>query len=77
MNNLKDIHNQNDTGTTKSALFYQDVNEQFEVYTQLGLIKRHTFEGCFIRMSMNNLKDIHNQGCADYKRDNVVLSGCQ
>ena len=41
-------------------LFYQDFNEQFEGYTQpcplVGIIPR----SCFIRISMNNLKDIHN-----------------
>ena len=43
-----------------ARLFYQDVNEQFEGYTQpvmKGIIEK---PGCFIRMSMNNLKDIHN-----------------
>ena len=42
------------------ALFYQDVNEQFEGYTQLFSPKKSRLCGCFIRMSMNNLKDIHN-----------------
>ena len=41
-------------------LFYQDVNEQFEGYTQLSQIATQKELGCFIRMSMNNLKDIHN-----------------
>ena len=42
------------------ALFYQDVNEQFEGYTQHVLNKGPLVGSCFIRMSMNNLKDIHN-----------------
>ena len=41
-------------------LFYQDVNEQFEGYTQLYGYTLISRAGCFIRMSMNNLKDIHN-----------------
>ena len=41
-------------------LFYQDVNEQFEGYTQRNDLHSYYLGGCFIRMSMNNLKDIHN-----------------
>ena len=41
-------------------LFYQDFNEQFEGYTQLGLGLCICPRSCFIRISMNNLKDIHN-----------------
>ena len=41
-------------------LFYQDVNEQFEGYTQLQQDVYDKAVSCFIRMSMNNLKDIHN-----------------
>ena len=41
-------------------LFYQDVNEQFEGYTQLAQGALPRSARCFIRMSMNNLKDIHN-----------------
>ena len=41
-------------------LFYQDVNEQFEGYTQHLLKIPLPYYCCFIRMSMNNLKDIHN-----------------
>ena len=43
-----------------TVLFYQDVNEQFEGYTQLYVRVPFGRSGCFIRMSMNNLKDIHN-----------------
>ena len=42
-------------------LFYQDVNEQFEGYTQRDVVEVSKGECCFIRMSMNNLKDIHNE----------------
>ena len=42
-------------------LFYQDFNEQFEGYTQLHVMPGDTIKGCFIRISMNNLKDIHNK----------------
>ena len=42
-------------------MFYQDVNEQFEGYTQLVSQTPIHAAGCFIRMSMNNLKDIHNR----------------
>ena len=41
-------------------LFYQDFNEQFEGYTQRSSGVVAAQEGCFIRISMNNLKDIHN-----------------
>ena len=39
-------------------LFYQDFNEQFEGYTQPLLHVLASVAGCFIRISMNNLKDI-------------------
>ena len=41
-------------------LFYQDFNEQFEGYTQPILILSSLKLCCFIRISMSNLKDIHN-----------------
>ena len=41
-------------------LFYQDFNEQFEGYTQHSIDMGRDAHGCFIRISMNNLKDIHN-----------------
>ena len=41
-------------------LFYQDFNEQFEGYTQHRMRPIVRLDGCFIRISMNNLKDIHN-----------------
>ena len=42
-------------------LFYQDFNEQFEGYTQHRDLCKYSESGCFIRISMNNLKDIHNK----------------
>ena len=60
MNNLKDIHNTNYDWDDLDMLFYQDVNEQFEGYTQLTVGVMLFVVCCFIRMSMNNLKDIHN-----------------
>ena len=60
MNNLKDIHNYLLSINYKRALFYQDVNEQFEGYTQHLPLWCLRCLCCFIRMSMNNLKDIHN-----------------
>ena len=59
------------------ALFYQDVNEQFEGYTQRVIVKYILAVGCFIRMSMNNLKDIHNKLLETVYSVDVVLSGCQ
>ena len=50
---------------TSSELFYQDFNEQFEGYTQLFTYKSNTSVCCFIRISMNNLKDIHNAYLVD------------
>ena len=58
-------------------LFYQDVNEQFEGYTQPLPAKVFCSSSCFIRMSMNNLKDIHNQAVKIELTARVVLSGCQ
>ena len=46
--------------TCSTKLFYQDFNEQFEGYTQLLFCLSIIPRGCFIRISMNNLKDIHN-----------------
>ena len=43
-----------------AMLFNQDVNEQFEGYTQQFESNDWVKGGCLIRMSMNNLKDIHN-----------------
>ena len=58
-------------------LFYQDVNEQFEGYTQQGSQWNKQSQCCFIRMSMNNLKDIHNERWRKKFKNTVVLSGCQ
>ena len=44
----------------QTGLFYQDFNEQFEGYTQHSQAAWNGNKGCFIRISMNNLKDIHN-----------------
>ena len=41
-------------------LLYQDFNEQFEGYTQLTEKNKLAKKSCFIRISMSNLKDIHN-----------------
>ena len=58
-------------------LFYQDFNEQFEGYTQpMGWFYAHGV-CCFIRISMNNLKDIHNRGNLHVDILKVVLSGFQ
>ena len=61
MNNLKDIHNRLIRNSFMFKLFYQDFNEQFEGYTQLYHAAGEINERCFIRISMNNLKDIHNR----------------
>ena len=62
MNNLKDIHNAQRAQQKHDELFYQDFNEQFEGYTQRKYFARPSTTSCFIRISMNNLKDIHNCG---------------
>ena len=77
MNNLKDIHNICWVLDGHGLLFYQDVNEQFEGYTQQRCKGNTFFWCCFIRMSMNNLKDIHNCPFCTYSTRMVVLSGCQ
>ena len=61
----------------KSRLFYQDFNEQFEGYTQLYDWCENVATGCFIRISMNNLKDIHNDITEEEAAALVVLSGFQ
>ena len=77
MNNLKDIHNVFSSCGVTSALFYQDFNEQFEGYTQPWIPTPSRLIGCFIRISMNNLKDIHNPGSVGFQFPCVVLSGFQ
>ena len=58
-------------------LLYQDFNEQFEGYTQLLWCARAERWGCFIRISMSNLKDIHNC-CVWFNYKGIVaLSGFQ
>ena len=59
------------------ALFYQDINEQFEGYTQHLLDVYILQPSCFIRISMNNLKDIHNFIIHLARDQFVVLSGYQ
>ena len=77
MNNLKDIHNYTPPTFAQLWLFYQDFNEQFEGHTQRRDSSLSDRLGCFIRISMNNLKDIHNiNGLADLT-GSVVLSGFQ
>ena len=77
MNNLKDIHNPAIVGERARGLFYQDFNEQFEGYTQRsGSYESYSLR-CFIRISMNNLKDIHNRSRARSFGCSVVLSGFQ
>ena len=77
MNNLKDIHNRLIRNSFMFKLFYQDFNEQFEGYTQLFVKTPYVSVGCFIRISMNNLKDIHNAIDTRLITDPVVLSGFQ
>ena len=60
-----------------NELFYQDFNEQFEGYTQLTFAWVVGYFSCFIRISMNNLKDIHNNCIILTKICYVVLSGFQ
>ena len=58
-------------------LFYQDFNEQFEGYTQHASALLLPLNRCFIRISMNNLKDIHNLQVFLFVNYIVVLSGFQ
>ena len=62
---------------TLSMLFYQDFNEQFEGYTQHSRLNTLQNVSCFIRISMNNLKDIHNGSAVRHSPWRVVLSGFQ
>ena len=60
-----------------ALLFYQDVNEQiWRIYTTMWSVARAR-QGCFIRISMNNLKDIHNSMLRAMGSLFVVLSGFQ
>ncbi len=77
MNNLKDIHNPPERYKLPGKLFYQDFNEQFEGYTQPVVRNPPASERCFIRISMNNLKDIHNRLVCCKAGPQVVLSGFQ
>ena len=77
MSNLKDIHNLRCRFTFEYLLLYQDFNEQFEGYTQRILSMFLSGNCCFIRISMNNLKDIHNHASKHTLRLTVVLSGFQ
>ena len=77
MNNLKDIHNKKANCCCLLMLFYQDFNEQFEGYTQHNLVVSFSRFCCFIRISMNNLKDIHNSASCCFVTSLVVLSGFQ
>ena len=45
----------------RHQLFYQDFKDTFVCNTQLVDEPRESGSRCFIRMSMNNLKDIHNK----------------
>ena len=63
--------------SSHSALFYQDFNEQFEGYTQQFIHDWIKSMRCFIRISMNNLKDIHNLRTRQCHIILVVLSGFQ
>ena len=58
-------------------LFYQDFNEQFEGYTQPRCSSLNNLLRCSIRISMNNLKDIHNMRWWAGRKARVVLSGFQ
>ena len=62
---------------TSKLLFYQDFNEQFEGYTQPWRQHENHITRCFIRISMNNLKDIHNLHKIHFCELLVVLSGFQ
>ena len=59
------------------GLSYQDFNEQFEGYTQRSMRSSLSRLRCFIRISMNNLKDIHNTCIVKPPLTKVVLSGFQ
>ena len=77
MNKLKDIHNWYACPLSCSALFCQDFNEQIEGYTQPPQLRQTGAWGCFVRISMNKLKDIHNWFCWFGSLWCVVLSGFQ
>ena len=77
MNNLKDIHNL----AFVLVLLEKVVLSGFQwtiwrIYTTVVAPLRHCFR-CFIRISMNNLKDIHNLSPAEHMTAGVVLSGFQ
>ena len=58
-------------------LLCQDFNEQFEGYTQLTSIYLMLMFSCFVRISMSNLKDIHNAHFERIHMEGVALSGFQ
>ena len=77
MNNLKDIHNICKPFVVSTVLLYQDFNEQFEGHTQPRWYSWSNRSGCYIRISMNNLKDIHNYTLTTPYRYIVVILGFQ
>ena len=77
MSNLKDIHNAVCRVCCVLRLLYQDFNEQFEGYTQRCVSRVLCSSRCFIRISMSNLKDIHNSVQFFKYHPTVALSGFQ
>ena len=77
MSNLKDIHNGHELCGSRKELLYQDFNEQFEGYTQQSETGVQPHTSCFIRISMSNLKDIHNAFAVLTSAPLVALSGFQ
>ena len=77
MNNLKDIHNKVSLVTTPANVVLSGCQWTiWRIYTT-SKIRYIVFYCCFIRMSMNNLKDIHNVSLTIYLYPLVVLSGFQ
>ena len=67
----------NDVTPQGNLLFCQDFNEQFEGYTQPRGVAGVLGWCCFVKISMNNLKDIHNWVIAIHSALAVVLSRFQ
>ena len=77
MNNLKDIHNEERCDIVHHIVVILGFQWTiWRTYTTF-LLSISVAMGCYIRISMNNLKDIHNKGSKCFSYCKVVILGFQ
>ena len=77
MNNLKDIHNSTECAIHNARVVILGFQWTiWRTYTTLDRLQR-LFYCCYIRISMNNLKDIHNLKASGKTATYVVILGFQ